>query len=193
MGHRFQSKGFTIVELLIVVVVIAILAAITIVSYRGITKSAYNTQVLGGTKSYYEAILAYKAMNGTYPQTQPEVNGQQIAMTCLGQGYKDQQCGQVTGVTVYEDSLFNSQMNAFLKSSTGPVANVLLPVPGESYVGAVYGIDSTAASSTGYARVIEYALHGQNANCGIAGAWAYSSSSTTTACEIVFEEVVFDT
>lgn len=32
-----SNKGFTIVELLIVVVVIAILAAITIVAYNGIT------------------------------------------------------------------------------------------------------------------------------------------------------------
>jgi len=36
----FSSKGFTIVELLIVIVVIAILAAITIVSYNGITQQA---------------------------------------------------------------------------------------------------------------------------------------------------------
>ena len=35
-----QERGFTIVELLIVVVVIAILAAITIVSYNGITTRA---------------------------------------------------------------------------------------------------------------------------------------------------------
>jgi len=37
---KTKSQGFTIVELLIVVVVIAILAAITIVSYNGITSRA---------------------------------------------------------------------------------------------------------------------------------------------------------
>lgn len=35
--NQARSLGFTVVELLIVVVVIAILAAITIVSYNGIT------------------------------------------------------------------------------------------------------------------------------------------------------------
>ena len=35
-----KRRGFTIVELLIVVVVIAILAAITIVAYNGITANA---------------------------------------------------------------------------------------------------------------------------------------------------------
>lgn len=38
--QRGRGKGFTIVELLIVVVVIAILAAITVVSYNGITAQA---------------------------------------------------------------------------------------------------------------------------------------------------------
>ncbi len=40
MTNQTKSRGFTIVELLIVIVVIAILAAITIVAYNGITKNA---------------------------------------------------------------------------------------------------------------------------------------------------------
>lgn len=39
-----QQKGFTIVELLIVIVVIAILAAITIVAYNGIQQRARDTK-----------------------------------------------------------------------------------------------------------------------------------------------------
>lgn len=184
-----MRKGFTIVELLIVIVVIAILATITIVTYNSIVKSAYNTQVKAGTRAYYDAILAYHALKGEYPQTQPEVDGDPIAMTCLGVGYKNQYCGRVTGTDIYEDALFNAQLTAFLKSQSSPVSSVLLPVPGESYVGAVYGIDTTSASSTGFGRVIEYAVHGNNADCGISSAWAYSSSSNATACEVLFEEV----
>ena len=41
--YKNSTRGFTIVELLIVVVVIAILAAITIVSYNGISQSARNS------------------------------------------------------------------------------------------------------------------------------------------------------
>ena len=48
-----QKNGFTIVELLIVVVVIAILASITIVSYNGITERA---RVAGG-KSFAAQLL----------------------------------------------------------------------------------------------------------------------------------------
>jgi prepilin-type N-terminal cleavage/methylation domain-containing protein len=60
---RWEDKqtGFTIVELLIVIVVIAILAAITIVSYTGIREKATEAN---------EKILAYAAVNsGQYPDS----------------------------------------------------------------------------------------------------------------------------
>jgi prepilin-type N-terminal cleavage/methylation domain-containing protein len=40
-----QQSGFTIVELLIVIVVIAILAAITVVAYNGIQDRARNSSI----------------------------------------------------------------------------------------------------------------------------------------------------
>ncbi len=40
MTKQTKSRGFTIVELLIVIVIIAILAAITIVAYNGIQNRA---------------------------------------------------------------------------------------------------------------------------------------------------------
>lgn len=46
-----EKNGFTIVELLIVVVVIAILAAITIVSYNGISAKANDSAVVSALQS----------------------------------------------------------------------------------------------------------------------------------------------
>lgn len=43
--HKRNTRGFTIVDLLIVIVVIAILAAITIVAFNGIQQRARNTQM----------------------------------------------------------------------------------------------------------------------------------------------------
>lgn len=64
-----QKLGFTIVELLIVVVVIAILASITIVSYNGISKSARNSAIQSTLSQATKKIETYKINDtaGLYP------------------------------------------------------------------------------------------------------------------------------
>jgi len=63
-----RKSGFTIVELLIVVVVIGILAAIVIVAYSGITKSAQQTAITAELRQWEKLFEIYKAKNGSYPQ-----------------------------------------------------------------------------------------------------------------------------
>ena len=82
MKKRGHLRGFTIIELLIVVVVIAILATITVVAYNGIQQSAYNSKAVANTDTYKKALMLYAAENGSYP-TYP------TASTCLGGGYPD--------------------------------------------------------------------------------------------------------
>ena len=65
-----KQTGFTIIELLVVIVVIAILAAITIVAYSGIQAQARNTQFLSAMDTYEKVIRMYYVDNGTYPSTQ---------------------------------------------------------------------------------------------------------------------------
>ncbi len=57
-AHSFKQQGFTIVELLIVIVVIAILAAISIVSYNGITTRANETRTNSDLTQLQKAISA---------------------------------------------------------------------------------------------------------------------------------------
>ena len=64
---KSNSQGFTIVELLIVVVVIAILAAITIVSYNGITNRANASAAQSSAASVQKKAEAYNAENSQYP------------------------------------------------------------------------------------------------------------------------------
>lgn len=64
---RQQERGFTIVELLIVIVVIGILAGITIVAYSGITNRAKQSKVQGNASSVQSVAEAFNADKGYYP------------------------------------------------------------------------------------------------------------------------------
>lgn len=64
-GHS-KNNGFTIVELLIVVVVIAILAAITIVSYNGITAQAKDSNIQNDLRNIQQSLQARHAIDGVY-------------------------------------------------------------------------------------------------------------------------------
>lgn len=62
-----KQTGFTIVELLIVIVVIGILAAITIVAYNGIQKRASDTRRHSDITIITKALELYYIDNGRYP------------------------------------------------------------------------------------------------------------------------------
>lgn len=62
-----RPSGFTIVELLIVIVVIAILAAISIVAYTGIQNRARASEVSSALSQAKKKLELYKVDNSTYP------------------------------------------------------------------------------------------------------------------------------
>ena len=64
-----QNKGFTIVELLIVIVVIGILAGLVITTYNGIQQKARNTERTTDLKTFQSQLEAYYATNAYYPGT----------------------------------------------------------------------------------------------------------------------------
>ena len=63
-----KSEGFTIVELLIVIVVIAILAAISVVAYNGLQQRARDSDRRQSVSTLKKALELYKIDNGGYPQ-----------------------------------------------------------------------------------------------------------------------------
>ncbi len=88
---KSNNQGFTIVELLIVVVVIAILAAITIVSYNGITGRANNSSAKSAAANVAKKVEAFAAEVDTtgYPTQPTALTGS----TAAGKTY------QLNGVT----------------------------------------------------------------------------------------------
>ena len=83
--------GFTIVELLIVVVIIAILSSIIIVSYNGIQARAHNARAVSMIKNYVSGFEQYKVLNGSYPMSEAPYQSY-----CLGVGYPNKSCGTTT-------------------------------------------------------------------------------------------------
>jgi prepilin-type N-terminal cleavage/methylation domain-containing protein len=71
------QRGFTIVELLIVIVVIGILAAITLVSYNGITTRANNASAKAAVATFQKKAELFQAdgTTGKYPVASTDLTG----------------------------------------------------------------------------------------------------------------------
>lgn len=69
------TSGFTIVELLIVIVVIAILAAISMVAYSNISARANDSRRMSDVDTIKKVLSAYYVDNGSFPIQVPNPGG----------------------------------------------------------------------------------------------------------------------
>lgn len=67
MRNRVLRSGFTIVELLVIITVVAVLAAVVIVSYNGIQRSAASAQTRAAVSDAAKSLKVYNGLNKTYP------------------------------------------------------------------------------------------------------------------------------
>lgn len=111
--HKKQTTGFTIVELLIVIVVIGILAAITVVAFNGVQERAMNTKTTQALSGWIKALTLYKADKGSWPS----------GWVCLGEGYSyglnaeatgTGQCRQTNTSGYYVNTAFNNSMQPYI-------------------------------------------------------------------------------
>jgi prepilin-type N-terminal cleavage/methylation domain-containing protein len=65
--QKRDNRGFTIVELLIVIVVIGILAALVIIQFTNIQARARDTERKSDMRSIQSKLAEYYALNGRYP------------------------------------------------------------------------------------------------------------------------------
>jgi prepilin-type N-terminal cleavage/methylation domain-containing protein len=61
-----KRKGFTLIELMIVIAIIAIIAAVAIPSLLASKKAAATTRALGGLRAYLNAQAIYQTKRKTY-------------------------------------------------------------------------------------------------------------------------------
>lgn len=158
--YSTKQTGFTIVELLIVIVVIGILAAITIVAYNGIQTRAENTKTTQAVAQYVKAILSYSAINGMYPV--------ETGYPCLGAYPPATPCGAFAGGncfgTGYTTTLasFDANMKTIFNSVVPEPSTQIMSCGGVQVRGAYY------YPSNGKIASIYYFLRG-NQPCDLLG------------------------
>jgi len=86
--HRYDRHGFTIVELLIVIVVIAILAALTIIAFNGINNKAKIASLQTDLTNSYKQLAMDNIKDNKYPATTAAANGGQGLKASSGTTYE---------------------------------------------------------------------------------------------------------
>ena len=168
--------GFTIVELLIVIVVIAILAAITIVAYNGIQERANNTKTQQALIAWVKALQLYKTDMSRWP----------AGSSCLGDGYLyGPNNSDTTGTAQCRESPSSPPVitnTAFINNMRPYIGNGNLPTPAfttaktsdtEWYRGLTYVFAGGASSNLVY---IQAAFQGSG-TCPTAAGYPVTSSS----------------
>lgn len=181
-----NERGFTIVELLIVIVVIGILAAITIVTFSGIQARAENNKTVTAVGAYAKALAVYAAFpeNGRYPIA---------SYPCLGVNTSPSaRCANVTdsanpcfgaGTTVTKAD-FEVEMKKAIGVIPQPSAQSM-NCSGKMYSGAYYN------SAAGTNAEITYYLKG-NVPCpsiGGLGQAGRNQANDTTVCSTTLPDL----
>lgn len=131
-----MRRGFTIIELLIVIVVIAILAAITILAYNGIAQKAHVTALQSDLSNGATALGTARAQatNGSYPADLASAGvksspGNALTYNVSGDGTSYCLQGQGYGVTYFVTSDNNVPQVGSCNGTIGVPANAQTPPP----------------------------------------------------------------
>lgn len=117
-----RQIGFTIVELLIVIVVIGILAAITIVAYNGIQQRAKVSTVTSDLSSATQQLSLYEVDAGSYPATLAALNSGQGLKASTGTTYQYTGSGNTYCLTATNGTVSYKVSNTALAPTQGGCA-----------------------------------------------------------------------
>ena len=145
--NKIQPKGFTIVELLVVIVVIGILATITTVAYNGVQKNAVGSQMKQIVQTAFKKMKLANADTEIYPTSFPtdlkipETMGVALTEVATGKEF----CINITSQK-YTDLQWSMSQDGVLKEGlcTGNVITA-------SIIG-TYNTQAPAPSSIGIAK-----------------------------------------
>lgn len=138
--HVQNKKGFTIVELLIVIVVIAILAAIVIVSYNGISKQARQSSLLSDVSNAATIMGTDQARNGTYALTASGARGGSGIPASEGTTFSFHSSGSTYCITARSS---HSGVDSYFVSSDNPT-----PTKGECAQDGAVAVETAVGNGT---------------------------------------------
>ena len=163
---RKSRSGFTIVELLIVIVVIGILAAITVVAYNGIQQRAHNAQTIAAVKDYAKIYTAYAIDNGSYPSS---------SNYCLGDGYQDNLCWD--NRTYAPDASANAALKTYVSSLPNPSTTRVYRNSTDGYRAGILYVNNYT---------LRYQLEGTDTDCGLPNTSRGFTSGESTGPECTY-------
>lgn len=169
--NKNTSRGFTIVELLIVIVVIAILAAITIVAYNGIQNRAKTSSAQSAAANLDKKIETYNALNGQYPNTADTVTCQGTSGACGTQN----SIATTTSSEWYSAPSGTATQNSVLPAAAPASPNMLWYFPSGTVGACIYYWDYTQS------KVIPVSAGSPSTACATTPAATGTFPLTTTA------------
>ena len=184
-----KQKGFTIVELLIVIVVIGILAAVTVTAYAGVSRRAANAQTIAAVKEWSKILQNYISTNGypTYDTTTG--NGSYEQFPCVGTGYPGNVCASTTNTNVvgpgvsYPSTAFFSKMKSVVTGIPSPSFQTV-DFSGSPHVGGFINLGITGAGPVSIGYFLKGGADVVCPNIGIGSPSERSRSSDGVYCYI---------
>lgn len=153
-----KRNGFTIIELLIVIVVIGILATITIVAFSGIQDRARAAQLLSSVDAAEKQLRIYQTINGDWPLWfDPDAGeGFTSVFACLGQasdypagdGFEEGECfdGGHPDSTGWHSPYLTGELNSIGNGLTVNSSGNVISEDGVIIRGVLYTISEGDAS-----------------------------------------------